>query len=71
MKEHVCGKEGSNHLCERCMRELSYSNEVLSERQNLWISAYNLLSAREWKAEGDPTPMDVQQLAEFLAGENS
>lgn len=69
---HTAPKQGvSAHLCERCNRDLAYSNEVLSDRMSLWTSASNLLLNREFSGDGnDVTPDDVMTLTLFLAGEN-
>lgn len=61
------------HLCERCGGdggEMSYLNKILSGRADIWITAYALLTTREWQGEGNyPSPMDVQALTDYLAGE--
>lgn len=70
MKEHQHVKADS-HLCDRCNRDLAYSNEMLSERMDLWTSAANLLTNRTFSGDGnDVTPEDIMTLTLFLAGEN-
>lgn len=71
MKDHQHKAENA-HLCDRCNRELAYSNEILSERMDLWISASNLLKDRVFEGDGNqPTPDNILDLAIFLAGENN
>lgn len=63
-------KDHQPHLCERCSRDLAYSNEVLAERVDLWTTASNLLKDREFKGEDNQaTPDHVLDLAVFLSGE--
>jgi len=60
------------HLCDRCSRELAYSNEMLAERVDLWTTASNLLKDREFTGDDNKvTPDHILDLSIFLAGENT
>lgn len=71
MKEHGHTREQS-HLCDRCSRELAYTNEMLAARVDLWTTASNLLKEREFTGDDNKvTPDNVLDLSIFLAGENN
>jgi hypothetical protein len=52
---------------------MEYENKILSERLDYWVIAYNALHGDkiQWAEGNEPSPMDVEHLAIFLAGENA